>query len=137
MNTINKNIAIFDDYLENLASILLDRNYTSKEEIKADLMSHYAIMMKLQETPYNETLMKRKEELLDYLKKLQQTNSPKIINVNTELSKLKQEIKKSNIKLYDASELNRLVNLRRFITKKFGNEWLKEWNDLEDKHVEL
>jgi len=137
MSTINKNIAIFDDYLENLASILLDRNYTSKEEIKADLMSHYAIMMKLQETPYNETLMKRKEELLDYLKKLQQTNSPKIINVNTELSKLKQEIKKSNIKLYDASELNRLVNLRRFITKKFGNEWLKEWNDLEDKHVEL
>jgi hypothetical protein len=137
MSTINKNIAIFDDYLENLASILLDRNYTSKEEIKADLMSHYAIMMKLQETPYNETLMKRKEELLDYLKKLQQTNSPKIINVNTELSKLKQEIKKSNIKLYDASELNRLVNLRRFITKKFGNEWLKEWNGLEDKHVEL
>jgi len=137
MSTINKNTAIFDDYLENLASILLDRNYTSKEEIKADLMSHYAIMMKLQETPYNETLMKRKEELLDYLKKLQQTNSPKIINVNTELSKLKQEIKKSNIKLYDASELNRLVNLRRFITKKFGNEWLKEWNDLEDKHVQL
>lgn len=137
MNIINKNTAIFDDYLENLASILLDRNYTSKEEIKADLMSHYAIMMKLQETPYNETLMKRKEELLDYLKKLQQTNSPKIINVNTELSKLKQEIKKSNIKLYDASELNRLVNLRRFITKKFGNEWLKEWNDLEDKHVQL
>ena len=137
MNTINKNTAIFDDYLENLASILLDRNYTSKEEIKADLMSHYDIMMKLQETPYNETLMKRKEELLDYLKKLQQTNSPKIINVNTELSKLKQEIKKSNIKLYDASELNRLVNLRRFITKKFGNEWLKEWNDLEDKHVQL
>ena len=57
-------------------------------------MSHYAIMMKLQEAPYNETLMKRKEELLDYLKKLQQTNSPKIINVNSELAKLNQEIKR-------------------------------------------
>lgn len=133
----NKNTAIFEDYLENLASILLDRNYTSKEEIKADLMSHYAIMMKLQEAPYNETLMKRKEELLDYLKKLQQTNSPKIINVNSELAKLNQEIKRSNIKLYDASELNRLVNLRRFIIKKFGNEWLTEWDNLRDKHVEL
>lgn len=133
----SKNAANFDDYLEHLASVILERNYSSKEEIKADLMSHYAIMMTLQETPYNETLMKRKEQLLDYLKKLQQTNSPKIANVGVELAKLNQEIKRSNIKLSNANELNRLVNLRRFIVKKFGNEWLKEWDNLEDKFIEL
>jgi DNA-directed RNA polymerase subunit F len=127
-----KNIENFDQYLGTVAQLILDSNYTTKEEVQSLLSAHFGIMLLEAEKPINNDLKIQYDKKLQYLRQLETIGSPKINMVKQELTDLKNRLKESNKKIYTADNLNQYGAFKEFIRAKFGTALISEFYDTQN-----
>jgi len=119
-----------DEYLETLSKLILESNYTTKEEIHNLLSAHFGIMMMESEKPINADLQIQYDKKREYLLTLQRIGSPKINIVQNELLALKSKLKESNRIIYNGDQMNLYAELKEFVKSKFGASILTEFYGL-------